>query len=128
MIQSVQLIGTVRGHLALGRFHRDKCAEPIWRAVRALCHDTSILLRNSFASPRMLTQTAMELLSNECLSGRTRRQEWSLVRLVWVAILRDTCVLVDISEEDVPDLVIETAQGIPWETTDDNHAEQRQVG
>jgi hypothetical protein len=43
-----------------------------------------------------------------------------LCPVVWVAILRDTCVLVDIGEEDVPDVVIETAQELLWETTTDN--------
>jgi hypothetical protein len=44
--------------------------------------------------------------------------------LVWVAILRDTCVLVDIGEEEVPAVVINTAQGLLWDTS----APEKQVG
>lgn len=36
--------------------------------------------------------------------------------IVWVAILRDACILVDIGEEDVPQVVVETAQGLLWDT------------
>lgn len=40
--------------------------------------------------------------------------------VVWVAIQRDDCILVDIGEEDVPSTVIETAQGLLWENTEES--------